>query len=136
MKYIAIFLTVIVIMTALFGFTSMKNDPSHMGFLNENCPIAKLLNFSCTPDIGAMVLQHISVSQSFFSIPLISFLALILTLIVFGLIGSVWVLLGSLVANLKVAQSFKLNFYRHIKFFATRKFLSWFSLLENSPSRI
>lgn len=133
-KYIAIILTAMFLVTALFGFISVNTSTDHMGLLDGTCPIAKLLNFACTPDLISMILQHISAFQSFFGTPLIPVFSLALLSIVLGLVGLLLVSLLSLFLNSNFGLLFKQHFYRLIDFLATKKFLSWFSLLENSPS--
>ncbi|MEK7478101.1 MAG: hypothetical protein AAB645_01900 [Patescibacteria group bacterium] len=130
MKYLTAMVVIIFLTTALFGFFYMD----HMGQAsNSNCPVAALLSFACTPDALSMAIQHLSAFQSFFSIPLVSSLTLVL--LALSIVGFFWIILESI---LLVRSDYLANqrnfFYLITEFLFKRKFSKWLSLLENSPT--
>ena len=131
MKYIATLIFISFLGLAVFSTVTLNH---RMDNSVDNCIGSQVDNTPCPTNLVAATIHHMSVYQALFNttIPSINPLVLLalLTLIIVSILSSA-----------KNLADFKLKFlYQKLRDFeliihrARQKFVSWLSLLENSPS--
>ena len=131
-KYITTLVFISFLGLAVFSipaFNHKMSDP-----MDNGCIGSKIDNTSCPTNLMAAVIHHISVYQAFFNALAPSINSLILLTLLALVVVSI-LLFDKDILNLKLKFLYqRLKDFELIIHKARQKFVSWLSLLENSPS--
>ena|SRR3989344_6582256 len=132
MKYIAILILISFLGLAMFSIPAFDH---RMNDSMDNCIDSQVDNTPCPTSLMASVTHHISVYQALFNTFVPSINSLVLLILFAFVSASIFFFKDFADLKLKFLHK-KLKDFELVIHKAREKFVSWLSLLENSPSEI